>query len=244
MQKYILKERIDSMLSPMIAKIILKMPSSIMKPISKIITNTYINKYANIKIIDEENLKLINEPVIFVANHLSNSDGLVLNKVLRKFNPYFVAGVKLNSNPISRIGIEAVNTIPIRPNSADIEALKKCIEKIKEGKNILIFPEGTRSRMGQMIEGKKGIVLIAKKSGAPIVPIGITGTEKLMPINDNDMEKEKFYHADVTVKIGKPFYLPEKEKEENKELHTDKCLNIIMKSIAELLPDKYRGVYR
>lgn len=232
------------MLHPLMAKIILKSPSFIMKPISKIITNIYINKFASIKIINEENFSLINEPVIFVANHLSNSDGLILNKVLKKFKPNFVAGVKLTSNPISRIGFEAVRTIPIRPNSADIESLKRCISSIKEGKNILIFPEGTRSRTGQMIEGKKGIVLIALKSGVPIVPIGVTGTEKLLPIDEGNMQNESFNHADVILKIGKPFKLSARKKDEDKEIYTENCLLNIMKSISELLPTEYKGVYR
>jgi 1-acyl-sn-glycerol-3-phosphate acyltransferase len=232
------------MIHPLVAKIIFKTPSFIMRPLSKIITDTYINKFANIKIINEKNFTLINEPVIFVANHLSNSDGLILNKVLRKFKPYFVAGVKLTDNPISRIGFEAVRTIPIRPNSADIESLKRCISSIKEGKNILIFPEGTRSRTGQMIEGKKGIVLIALKSGVPIVPIAITGTEKLLPIDEENMQNETFNHADVVLNIGKPFKLSSREKDEDKETYTEQCLLKIMKSISEILPNEYKGVYR
>lgn len=232
------------MLHPLVAKLILKAPSSIMKPVSRMITDTYLNKYANIEIINEENLELIKSPVIFVSNHLSNSDGLIINRVLNKYKPHFVAGVKLAEKPISRIGFEAVNTIPIKPNSADIEALKKCIESIKEGKNIFIFPEGTRSRTGEMIEGKKGIVLIAQKCSVPIIPLGITGSEKLMPINDEDMQSEKFQSADIQVKIGKPIYISKRDKDVNKDEYNEMCLLKIMKGIAELLPEEYRGVYR
>ncbi|MCX7884881.1 MAG: 1-acyl-sn-glycerol-3-phosphate acyltransferase [Caloramator sp.] len=231
------------MINSKAANIILNTPSFILKPFSKIIIDYYINKYANIEVHGIENIKKINEPVIFVCNHLSNSDGLILNKILKKFKPYFVAGVKLASNPVSRIGLEAVNIIPIHPNTPDTDALRKCIEKIKEGKSILIFPEGTRSRTGKMIEGKKGVVLIAKKTGAKIVPLGLTGTEKLMPINDKDMAREKFIHANVKVNIGAPFYLPEKDIKEDKENYNEKCLNIIMTKIAQLIPYEYRGVY-
>lgn len=115
--------------------------------------------------------------------------------------------------------------------------------KIKEGKSILIFPEGTRSRTGKMIEGKKGVVLIAKKTGVNIVPIGITGSENLMPINDNDMSKEKFNYANVKINIGRPFALPDKSLHEEKDNYNENCLNIIMNKIAELLPEEYRGVY-
>lgn len=74
------------MISSKCAQIIINAPSWIMKPISKMITNYYINKYAKIEICNYDNLEHIKEPVIFVCNHLSNSDGLILNKVLKNFN--------------------------------------------------------------------------------------------------------------------------------------------------------------
>lgn len=227
-----------------IFKVLSKSPSFIVKPTVRGMVGYYLKRYADIKIHGEENLENIKSPVIFICNHLSNADGLVLNKVLKKYNPYFVAGVKLNSTSMSKIGLEIINTIPIKANSADVEALKKCIEAIKEEKNILIFPEGTRSRNGEMIEGKKGIVLIARKANVPIVPIGIWGTEKFMPINDNNMGEETFKHAEVNVSIGEQFTLPKYNKEESKEEYSDKCLETIMKSIANRLPDEYKGVHK
>ncbi|MEF9935330.1 MAG: lysophospholipid acyltransferase family protein [Clostridium sp.] len=227
-----------------IAKILSKTPSFILKPSIKGVVNFYLKKYANIKIHNEERLDKIEGPVIFISNHLSNADGLILNKILKKHNPYFVAGVKLNSTTISKIGLEVVNIIPIKAGSADVEALKKCIQAIKENKNILIFPEGTRSRDAAMIEGKKGIVLIARKANVPIVPIGIWGSEKFMPINDEDMGEEGFHHADVNISIGEPFTLPKFNKGEDKEEYSNTCLDTIMKSISVLLPDEYKGVYK
>ncbi len=227
-----------------IVKALTKAPKFISKPSVKVVADLCIKKYANIKIHNEENLKDIKSPVIFICNHLSNADGLILNKILKDHNPYFVAGVKLNTTSMSKLGLEIVNTIPIKANSADVEALKKCIEAIKDNKNILIFPEGTRSRNGEMIEGKKGIVLIARKANVPIVPIALWGTEKLMPIDDNDMGKEFFQHADVNISIGEAFNLPKYNKEETKEEYSNNCLNMIMKSISNQLPDKYKGFYK
>lgn len=227
-----------------IVKALTKAPKFISKPSAKVVADLCIKKYANIKIHNEENLNEVKAPVIFICNHLSNADGLILNKILKQHNPYFVAGVKLSTTSMSKLGLEIVNTIPIKANSADVEALKKCIEAIKDNKNILIFPEGTRSRNGEMIEGKKGIVLIARKANVPIVPIALWGTEKLMPIDDNDMGKEFFQHADVNISVGKPFTLPKYNKEETKEDYSNNCLNMIMKSISNQLPDKYKGFYK
>lgn len=232
------------MIHPIIVKIVNSLPSSIIRPVSKMMVSKVLKKYANITVENEAVLDNIKGPVLFVGNHLSNSDGLVLDKVLRQVSPCFVAGIKLSKTSLSRIGLEAIKTIPINPGSADIEAMKTCIEKVKAGESILIFPEGTRSRNSALIEGKKGVILIAKKCKVPIIPIGITGTEKLMPINDKDMGSENLFHANVSVRIGEPFYLPEREKDEDKEDYNLKCMNTIMGNIAKLLPDKYKGIYR
>lgn len=229
---------------PIFIKAIGSLPTPILKPIAKKIVNGYIDKYANITIENKEELDKINGPVIIIANHLSNSDALILNRILEKLSPDYVAGIKLSNNSFSKIGLEVIKTIPIHPNTPDIEAMKKCIDRIKAGNSIFIFPEGTRSRNGGLIEAKKGVILIAKKSGVPILPIGMTGSEKLLPINDKDMGREQFHNADVHVNIGKPFKVPDRETGEAKDDYNERCINAIMGNIAILLPEKYRGVYK
>ncbi|SEF50795.1 1-acyl-sn-glycerol-3-phosphate acyltransferase [Caloramator fervidus] len=227
-----------------LGKLLFSLPKGIYKPICKLIVEFTLQKYADIEVKNYQNLASMSKPLIFVANHLSNADGLILNKVLREFDPYFVAGIKLQSKALSRIGVEAVNTITIQPNSPDLEAIKRSINVIKEGHSLMIFPEGTRSRTATMIKGKKGVILIARKCNVPIVPIGLIGTEKLMPINDEDMGKEKFYKSKVIVNIGKPFNLPEMLDGMTKDEYDEYCLDYLMRKIAELLPLEYRGVYR
>ncbi|MNC53446.1 acylglycerophosphoethanolamine acyltransferase [compost metagenome] len=109
----------------------------------------------------------------------------------------------------------------------------------------MIFPEGTRSRVGSLIEAKKGILLIARLTGAPIVPIGLYGTEKLLPINEEgDMRAETFNYADIHINIGKQFEFHKRVKEQDKKEYEDLTMKYIMKKIAELLPEHYRGVYK
>ena len=205
--------------------------------------NLKIKKHVNLDIKGIENLNSdFKRPYLFVCNHLSNSDGLILNKVLEKEDVIFVAGKKLESNSMTNLGFKTVRTIPILPNSPDRDAIKKIVSAVKEGNSILIFPEGTRSRTTKMIEGKKGILLFAKLTNAPIVPIGIWGSEKFMPIK-KDMGKEAFYNADVNVRIGEVFSLPKKNDDETRANWEANCLDHIMTKIAELLPKEYRGFY-
>jgi 1-acyl-sn-glycerol-3-phosphate acyltransferase len=232
-------------ISPKIAKLIQYLPDVLVNFGVKVVINNLIKKYADLDIRGEENLIGLKKPVIFICNHLSNSDGLILNKVLKDQDVTYVAGVKLTENATTNFGIRIMKTTSVKPNSADKEGLTKVINILKGGNNILIFPEGGRSRTGSMIEAKKGILLIARVTKTPIVPIGIWGTEKFMPINqEGDMAGESFHHAKIGLRIGKPMELPDKEQGEDKRAYEERSLTSLMKAIAQLIPEEYRGIYK
>jgi len=234
------------MLSPIAIAIIKRLPEGLVIKVAQKIVANYMKKHANIKVNSIEKIDSVKRPRVFVCNHLSNSDGLVLSKILKeKSNPYFIAGVKLSDDPITQLGTKIVKNIPIKPSSADKEAITNVVKALKGGEDVLIFPEGTRSRTGGLIEGKKGILLFARMAKAEIIPIGMVGTDKLLPISkDGDMGAEKWQDAEVTINIGQKIEFPKKEKDEDKHKYEDKCMDILMRSIANLLPEEYRGIYK
>ncbi|WP_169713617.1 lysophospholipid acyltransferase family protein [Paludifilum halophilum] len=195
-------------------------------------TDVLLDRYARIHLIHGEKLDAIEEPVIFVSNHLSNIDGLILHRILKKKSVFFLAGIKLRGNRFNRLGLEIVPHIPIRPGKPDRAAIKQSVDTLQKGHSLFIFPEGTRSRTGSLIEAKRGILLIQRKTGAKIVPLGLTGTEKLMPIDDDNMAGEWFQRADVTLTVGDPI-----------QLQSGDDVDRIMNGIARLLPPEYQGVY-
>lgn len=233
------------MLKRLGAGLLVKLPDSLFMPIANRVVNGVLNKYADLHVYGLENLEGEEGPFIFIGNHLSNSDGLIINKIIKeKYDPYFIAGVKLDDKSLTNIGTRLIKTINIVPNSADRESINKIVKAMKDGQNIVMFPEGTRSRTAEMIEGKKGVLLIARLTKAKIVPFGLVGSEKLMPINDEDMGAESFKYAKVEVKFGKPITLPAKNKEETKHEYDARALTYLMKSIANLIPESYKGVYK
>ena len=198
------------MMSKSTARLIELLPEKLVIKIARNKINGYLKKYAKINVSGYENIKKADGPKIFISNHLSNSDGFIIEKVLKdEYDPTFVAGVKLSNDPVTNLGTKVVKNISIKPNSADKDAIMSMIKVLKDGENLVLFPEGTRSRSGSMIEGKKGVLLVARMSKAKIVPISLYGTEKLLPINKNgDMAGEEWNEAEVNVKIGEYIELP------------------------------------
>lgn len=203
----------------------------------------FLNKYADIEVVNKEVIeKRKGIPTIYIGNHLSNIDGVILNNLLKDNDVTFIAGKKLSKNNMTKIILETAKKINISPNSPDKKAISEAIDYLKNGGSIFIFPEGTRSRTGSMIKAKKGFVLLAKMSKAQIVPVGLEGTEKLLPINGDDMSKESFNYSKVKVTFGEPFELPKKTKD-NRAGWKDVVTEYSMKKIAELLSPEYRGEY-
>ena len=232
------------MISPGTSKFIGYLPKGLIRFLANKILYGYIDKFANITVTGKENLKNVKKPILFICNHLSNSDALILSRVFKEQDLTFVAGVKLNDNVLTNLGMNITKTINIKPNTADKEAISNIVSCLKAGNNMLIFPEGTRSRTGGMNEAKKGIVLIQRLSKANVIPVGLSGSDKLLPINDSDMALESFQHAEVHVNIGKCIELEPKSKNEDRHTYDDKAMVFYMRNIAKLLPEEYRGVYK
>lgn len=140
------------------------------------------------------------QPFIFASNHLSTLDIPCLFTAI-PVNLHFIAKKELKWVPFIGWFLSATGMIFIdRSNKKKaIASLDKAGIVIKKGKNVIVFPEGTRQIGGKLGVFKKGSFMLAQKAGIPIVPIAIIGTDKILPSNST-----KFSPGNVTVKIGKP----------------------------------------
>ncbi|MBI5034339.1 MAG: 1-acyl-sn-glycerol-3-phosphate acyltransferase [Chloroflexi bacterium] len=126
--------------------------------------------------------------------------------------------------------------IPVRRGEVDTEALRRAVEVLKMGRMLALAPEGTRSGTGQLQQAHPGLVLIAQRSGAPILPIAFYGSENYK--NDWKRLRRTNFH----IAVGNPFLLKFPETKMTNAIRRQ-MVDEVMCQIAALLPPKYRGYY-
>lgn len=124
------------------------------------------------KVIGAENAKKI-KGALFTCNHYSKMDSMIPYFVLFKKEAHALAKYELFTNPVAGWFLHKMGAIPVRRGEADIESVKQVLRVLKDGKQLLIFPEGTRNKEGtqHMAEFKTGTARFAIKSKVPIVPM-------------------------------------------------------------------------
>lgn len=199
-----------------------------------VLTHIYIRKF---EVVGKENLPL-EGPLIVVSNHLNNADPPMIALATRPRFPMYMAKREMINWPVLGPAFRIFGAFPVSRGKADLSALRAATEHLENGAMLVMFPEGTRSRTGGMSEGHPGTAIIAMRSGAPILPVAITGSEK---IGWPWIFLKPFGVPHIKVVIGKPFHLPEYERTTSEA--AVEATTIIMSKVAELLPPKYRGVY-
>lgn len=117
-------------------------------------------------------------PVIICANHIHNFDP-VLMALGTEREIRFMAKAEMFSWPLLGYIARQGGAFPVKRGSADIQAIKQALQVLKAGEVLGIFPEGTRSKTGEMKELFQGVAMLAEKSGAVIVPAAIVGNYRL-----------------------------------------------------------------
>lgn len=175
-------------------------------------------------------------PFLVVSNHLHLADPPIIAASF-PLKCVLMAKSDLWESSWSRFWVSNFGAFPVRRGGVDREAIHQAEDWIKKGVSVVMFPEGTRSPNGKMQEALPGAVLIATRLNIPIIPVGITGSDKL-----RKLKRAFWHHPKITVTFGKPFTLPPVEGKLTKEKRRE-LLGIMMGHIAAMLPSEYRGVY-
>ena len=178
-------------------------------------------------------------PAIIAFNHLGDADAILLFATL-PFSPIEGIGkIELYDHWLVGPVFRAYGIIWVHRGQPDLKAIRAALNGLEQGRMISLAPEGRQSVTGALEEGEQGAAFLALKSGAPIVPIALTGLE-----NPNVFgHLKKWKRAPVSLTVGKPIFLQENLQGDRQQTIRDGTRQI-MESLARLLPESYRGYYK
>ena len=183
-------------------------------------------------------------PVIIASNHASNFDPVVLGAWLTPTlgrRIHWLGKKELFDWPV--VGWLARNggVHPVDRDAADVEAFRLARRILDEGNVLFVFPEGTRSADGALHAARDGVAVLALRTGAPIVPIGIGGSNGVWP------RGQKLPHPGgrVTVRVGRPFRARRRPAARHGPARPPRAWPRTSSCGAsrQLLPPEQRGVY-
>jgi 1-acyl-sn-glycerol-3-phosphate acyltransferase len=175
---------------------------------------------------------------LMCPNHLSRFDPPLVFTFLPGRRPVVFNADTYRSSLFFRTVMQLVDVIWVNRGAISPGAIKAAIRALNEGAMLGIAPEGTRSKTGGLQEGKTGVAYLAYASGAPIVPIALTNTDKI------SKRLKQLKRTPLTVTFGEPIRLAEpgrRVRPTNEQL--EEATDEIMCRLAAMLPPEYRGVY-
>ena len=177
--------------------------------------------------------------ILAASNHLGRLDTAALLCVVDREDIIMAVAEKYKNHFLFGAIGRAVDAIWLNRFEADFAALREILVRMQKGGLMVIAPEGTRSKTASLQPGKMGVAFLASKSGYPVVPVALTGTEDAGVIAN----LKRFRKSKIKVVVGKPMNIQVpagKGREEAMQKATDE----IMCQIAAMLPESYRGVYK
>ncbi len=172
--------------------------------------------------------------LILASNHLNLTDPPILTVMMPR-RVAWMSKQELFDIPVIGLLLNLFGCIPVRRFQADLRALRRCQVALRRGLALGMFPEGTRSGESGLGRGEPGTALLAMRTNTPVMPVAIWGTE------GSTMPRVFFKRTSVQVVFGEPFRLPKPQRLTKEAV--EEGADLIMRRIAELLPDRYRGIY-
>jgi 1-acyl-sn-glycerol-3-phosphate acyltransferase len=184
----------------------------------------------------------VSGPFIIASNHLSFIDSMAIPLMSPRRVGYLAKAEYFTGTGLrgwlTRVWFTALGALPVerQTHRAAQEALDTAMTVLKAGGGFGIYPEGTRSKDGKLARGKTGVAWLALTADCPVVPVGITGTDKIQPIGASWPRPHRF-----TVVFGEPLTFPEHRGKAGSNRSRREVTDTIMEKIAELTGQEKAG---
>jgi 1-acyl-sn-glycerol-3-phosphate acyltransferase len=175
-------------------------------------------------------------PLIVVANHINFLEVPIVYTQLQPRPVTGFAKAETWESPAGSFLFGLWDAIPLRRGEADVVAIRQALEALGKGHILAVAPEGTRSGDGRMQRGKPGVVMLALRSGAPLLPVAYYGAENYK------QHYSRLRRAPFHIRVGRPFHLDSRGVKVTQRVR-QQMVDEIMYQVAALLPQEYRGVY-
>ena len=175
---------------------------------------------------------------ILATNHLGRLDSAMLYYVLERKDIIMPVAEKYKTHWLYGPLVLALGGFFINRFDADVQAIREVLKRLKKGGVFVIAPEGTRSKTEALQEARPGVAFFASKTGLPVIPVALTGTEDRTVLEN----LKHFRRSHIVVRAGLPFTLPPL-KGQNRDDVLAAGTEEIMCQIGAMLPEKYRGFY-
>ncbi len=148
--------------------------------LARLICGIWFKLFYRLRISGQEHMPLTG-PVLIVANHQSFLDPVIIGLATGRRPAHMLARSNLFKPFFMGWLLKSLNGVPVERGTADLASMRRCIEILKEGTSLAIFPEGTRTEDGELLPLKAGTLLIARRAGAVILPLAIAGSFEAWP---------------------------------------------------------------
>lgn len=166
---------------------------------------------------------------IIASNHLSYFDPIVLSVASPRILSFMSKKELFKQRFFARL-ITALNAFPLERDTADLKSIRFAINLLKDGGTLIIFPEGTRSRGGDIKDPLPGVSMLAAKAKVPVIPTFIEGTDNAMPV-----EKKKIcFFKPISVQFSKPLFFTQKESNSNLKADYERFSQEIIAEIKKI----------
>lgn len=206
--------------------------------IFRFIIRFLMNLLGHVELVGFDNLPRTGGYII-ASNHIGRLDAALAYYIIDRPDVIMVVAEKYEKYAFYRWLVRITNGMFIDRQNADIRAIRETLRRLQQGGVFTITPEGTRSKSGNLLEAKPGAIYLAWKSGVPILPVALLGTEDAVVVD----RLKHFKRLRIKAVAGKLFSLPAGVKGRDRDAVMQHYTEEVMCRIALLLPAERRGVY-